>query len=297
MNVTLQPIEPQEITVPLEDGDMAGLHWRAGGKQPLLFLHATGFCASVYKQMLTHLSGAYDIYALDLRGHGRSALPADPARLKSWHVYAADVCAFLDQQGREGWVLAGHSMGAATAVMAARGRADVAALQLIEPVAMPALFSLAARTPFWRFLAARIPMVSQAARRRNGWPNREAVKASYARKPIFKSWRPGVLEDYLEGGLREDGEGVALACDPKWEAATFAAHANDFWAAARVAPAPISVYAANHPSSTVPAMARRGFRRLGACVTEKSGPTHLAPMEEPAELANFLAGRGEFLSP
>lgn len=292
-----QPIEPQPFTVPLEDGDMAGIHWRADGKQPLLFLHATGFCASVYRQMLTHLCGAFDIYALDLRGHGRSALPADSARLKSWHVYAADIGAFLDQQGREDWVLAGHSMGAATAVMAARDRADVAALQLIEPVAMPGWFSAAARTPFWGLLSARIPMVSQAARRRNGWPDRETVKVSYARKPIFKSWRPGVLEDYLEDGLRKDGEGVVLACDPKWEAATFAAHANDFWAAARVATAPMSVYAANHRSSTVLPMARRRFRRLGAIVTEKSGPTHLAPMEEPAELADFLAGKGEFRSP
>lgn len=280
---------PERFTAALEDGAMAGLRWRADGKPPLLFLHATGFCASVYTQMLMNLAGAYDIFALDLRGHGKSALPADPARLRSWHPYVADVRAFLDHEKRRNWVLAGHSMGAAVALMTARGRGDVAALKLIEPVAMPSLFSAAAKTPFWGLLARRIPMVSQAARRRNGWSDRETVRAAYAGKAIFKTWRMGVLGDYLQDGLREEGDGVVLACDPRWEAATFAAHANEFWPAARAVTAPVAVYAANHRSSTVPAMARRKFQRLGADLSEKTGPTHLAPMERPAELAGFLA--------
>lgn len=281
-------IRMERMSVPLHDGPMSGLRLRADARPPLLFLHATGFCASVYRQMLGHLGGAYDVYALDLRGHGRTALPADPSRLRSWRIYSDDVRAFLDREKRDGWVLAGHSMGAATALMAATGREDVASLKLIEPVAMPRWFAAAAKSPLWRFFSGQVPMVRLAQRRRNGWPDRDAVAASYLRKMIFQTWASGVVEDYLEDGLKEGPDGVVLACDPQWEAATFAAQANDFWAAARKAPAPIAVYAANHRSSTAPSSARRAFRRLGAEVQEKSGVTHLAPMEKPAELAAFL---------
>lgn len=279
---------PERLKIDLGDGVITGFHWAAPDKPPLLFLHATGFCASVYRQMLSALAGQFDIYALDLRGHGGNTRPADPARLNSWRPCVDDACAFLDGAGREGWTLAGHSMGAATCILAAQGRKDAAALKLIEPVAMPDWMTFAARTPVWPLMSANIPLVRQAARRRNQWPDRASVIASYARKGLFKAWAPGVLEDYLEDGLAESEAGVRLACNPEWEAATFAAQANDVWAAAAAAPAPISVYAADHPSSTVSAAARARFRRLGAALMVNPGVSHLAPMEKPAELAAFL---------
>lgn len=284
---------PQRIKIDLADGALAGFHWPAPDKPPLLFLHATGFCASVYRRMLNGLSGRFEIYALDLRGHGANTRPADPSRLRSWAPYVEDARAFLDRKGRRGWTLAGHSMGAATSLLAARGRTDVAALKLIEPVAMPGWFSAAAKTPLWPVLAGSIPLVRRAARRRNGWPDRETVLDSYGRKVLFKGWAPGVIEDYLEDGLVEAGDGVRLACDPAWEAATFAAQANDFWPAAAAAPAPVSVFAADHPTSTVSAAARARFRRLGADIMVKPGVSHLAPMENPAALAGFLAGEAD----
>lgn len=281
---------PQRIRFDAGDGIVAGWRWPAAGRPPMLFLHANGFCASAYRRMLGSLAGSFDLHALDLRGHGANTRPADPSRLTSWKPYVEDACAYLDNAAREGWILAGHSLGAATSLLAACGRGDVAALRLIEPVAPPEWMTIAARTPFWRAAAGRIPMVRQASRRRNGWPDREAVAASYAAKPLFGAWAPGVLEDYFEDGLVEEGDSVRLACDPAWEAATYAAQANDFWSAARVAPAPVAVLAADHPSSTVPAPARSRLKRLGAAVTLVSGVGHLAPMERPAELAGFLQG-------
>ncbi|PQA87811.1 alpha/beta fold hydrolase [Hyphococcus luteus] len=281
---------PQRIRIELNDGALAGFRWPAPDRPPLLFLHATGFCACVYRRMLGGLKDRFDIYALDLRGHGLNTRPADPSRLRSWKPFVADARAFLDRERREGWTLAGHSMGAATSVLVAQGRTDVAALKLIEPVAMPGWMTFAAKTPFWPLMSNRIPLVRQAARRRNRWPDRESVLASYARKGLFKAWAPGVLEDYLEDGLVDDasGEGVRLSCDPRWESATFAAQANDVWAAARAAPAKMSVFAADHPSSTVSSAARARFRRLGAELVVRPGVSHLAPMEKPQDLAAFL---------
>lgn len=289
MNDRFAPPAPEKFSLQLADGALRGLRWRNDAAPPLLFCHATGFCASAYTQMLQRLAASYDVHALDMRGHGRTALPADPARLRSWRIYADDIRAFLDREAREDWTLAGHSFGAAASILAAHGRSDVAALKLIEPVAMPPWFAAAAASPFWPLFAARIPLVRQAARRRSQWDDRETVASSYARKSLFRNWAPGVLEDYLDGGLVERDGAVVLSCDPKWEAATFAAQANDFWTAAKNAPAPIKVFAADHPSSTVSAGARRRFNRIGAQLAVEKGSSHLAPMERPAELAAFIA--------
>lgn len=284
----LNNITPERFTVEFEDGALAGWRWKNADKPPLLFCHATGFCASAYKQMLGRLSASFDIYALDMRGHGRTRLPADPAQLKSWRIYARDIARFLDTENRKGWTLAGHSMGGVTATMAARGRVDVAALKLVEPVAMPRLLTLTAATPFWPLIARSMPLVRGAAKRRSHWAARADVVASYRRKALFRDWSAGALSDYLEDGLKDAGDGVELSCAPAWEAATFAAQANNFWSAAATAPAPIAVYAADSATSTVSAAARRRFARLGAQLRVAQGVSHLAPMEKPREIADFI---------
>lgn len=279
---------PERFQFDLQGGSIAGWRWANPSMPPLLYCHATGFCASAYKQMLGALSHRFDVFALDMRGHGRTTAPR-PVRLRSWRVYADDIARFLDQQNRMDWTLAGHSMGAVTATMAARGRDDIAALRLIEPVAMPVWFSKAAATPLWPLVINQTPMVRQASRRRNGWPDRDAVLASYGRKALFKRWAPGVLADYLEDGLIDGPDGVELACDPAWEAATFGAQANDFWACLDDAPAPVSVLASDHSSSTVARWARQRMMRKAVLLMVANELTHLAPMENPIEMASFVA--------
>ena len=280
---------PTRISVSLQDGDLAGWRWRNDGAPPLLFCHATGFCASTYKKMLRRLADRFDIWALDMRGHGRTRLPADPKDLRSWNIYARDVAGFLDREKRDGWILAGHSMGAVVVAMAARGRNDISALRLIEPVAPPLVYTLtAAYAPFWPMLARHIPIARRAARRRARWSSREDALKSYERKGLFRDWAPGVLADYLEDGLVIDHAGARLSCDPDWEAATFAASAHDLWRAVRVAPAPIGVFAAG-VASTIWPTARWWFRRAGAEMTKIAEAGHLAPMENPALAADFIA--------
>lgn len=291
MNEVAPARAPSRISVPLEGGKLAGWRWRNEGAPPLLFCHATGFCASAYRQMLELLAPQFDLYALDMRGHGRTRLPADPTRLRSWDVYAEDAAAFLDRENRKDWTLAGHSMGAVVVTLAARARRDVSAMRLIEPVSPSPFYAWLAGTPMWPRIARRMPLVSQAKNRRVRWRSREEVLGSYAGKRLFRGWAPGTLADYLADGLVDDDAGVRLACDPQWEAATFAAQANNFWAGVHNAPAPVGVFAAIHGSSTVWSDGRRRFRRLGATVVEVGGVSHLAPMERPALAAEFLAGR------
>jgi len=293
MNSSAENSARERIFVQLPDGEIAIRRFGRRGAPRFLFAHANGFCASAYRQVFFAMGDHYDIYAVDLRGHGLTRLPADPQTHRSMAAYGDDIAHLLnalDEPDRGAWTLAGHSLGAVSVTLASVGRRDVEALRLIEPVAMPRWYSFLARTPIWRFVAPNTPLVRGARGRRGHFADRAAVKARYASKSLFASWADGVLDDYLEDGLYETQGGVALSCAPAWEAATFAGQAQDFWGAVNKAPAPISVLAANHPSTTTRPFALRRLRKAGARVEVVDGLTHLAPFENPGLAARFLLG-------
>ncbi len=90
-----------------------------------------------YESILEPLGGQMHAAALDMRGHGRSKLPANPRRLKSWNKFRDDVIQVLEQTSPEGAVLGGHSMGATVALLVAGKRPDlVRGLVLVDPVLM-----------------------------------------------------------------------------------------------------------------------------------------------------------------
>lgn len=284
----------RRLRVAIEGGDVALLRFGREGAPPLLFAHANGFCASAYRRMFLNLGDRFDIFAVDQRGHGRTTLAAEPQGHRSMAVFGDDLrrikAALAPLVSGRPFVLAGHSLGGVAVAKAAAGDAGVAAIRLIEPVAMPDAWNAIAGAPFWPMIAPHIPLVRTAARRRSGWPDRQAAFESYARKPFFAGWQDGVLADYLEDGLADHGDRVTLACAPAWEAANFAAQANDLWGSLARARSPVSVLAARHASSTVPKGAEARFRRIGARVERVSGPTHLVPFENPALAAQFLRG-------
>jgi pimeloyl-ACP methyl ester carboxylesterase len=219
-------------------------------------------------------------------------LAADARRCRDWTVYGADLTALIDRLGETQpgkIILAGHSLGAVSVTLAARGRSDIARLMLIEPVAPPWAAMRLARTPVWSILSKRMPLVRGALSRRARWPDRDSAKAAYAQKPLFSSWAEGCLEGYLEDGLNEAEGAVELACKPAWEAANYAAQAHDFWGAVRDRSAPMRVLASDGIDSTVFMGAHDRFRKTGVEVAIQSGAGHLLPMQQPGDAAEFLA--------
>lgn len=285
-------LSARRLRVAIDGGDVALLRFGRAGAPPLLFAHANGFCASAYRRMFEAMGESFDIFAADLRGHGRTRLPAQSAGHRSMTVFGEDLrrmkIALAPVASGGSWVLAGHSLGGVAAATAAAGDETIAAVCLIEPVAMPRSWTLIARSPLWPLIAPRIPLVRSASRRRERWPDRGAALHSYARKAFFAGWADGVLADYLEDGLTAEDNAVRLSCAPQWEAANFAAQANDFWRALAQVKAPVSVLAARHPSSTLRGGAPARFQRLGAAVERISGVTHLVPFEAPERAAKFL---------
>ena len=86
------------------------LHYLAEGSgRPLVFIHGVWASARFFDRQLTALSRRYRTIALDLRGHGQSAMTLKD---QSVAVYAADLKVFLDRLAIEQPVLIGWSMGA-----------------------------------------------------------------------------------------------------------------------------------------------------------------------------------------
>lgn len=281
------PVLPETRRFSLPDGEMSALVWPRPGATRIVFLHGNGFNAGVYRQMLGLLAAQYEIVAPDLRGHGATTLPADPARHRDWHVYAHDIIAMLDQLDSRPFVLAGHSMGGVTALLTAEKlTGKPLGLALIDPVILPRSFYAINHTPLWHVMWRRFPLVQGALRRGNFWPNTQAAKARYASRPPFVHWADGVLDDYLTSGLRLVEGGVALSCDPAWEAANYASHRHDPVRAARHAGVPVQVLKAGKASTV---MDEKGLIRAGTAITPLPSHSHLAPMENPAACAAWIA--------
>jgi pimeloyl-ACP methyl ester carboxylesterase len=116
------------------EGPAGPIHIDDGGSGgvPVLFIHSFGGDTAHWTAQLEHLRPARRAVAMDLRGHGQSAPPADDA----WKVgdFANDIDAVVNDLGAERVVLVGHSIGAAAALEYAGHHADkVAGLVLVGP--------------------------------------------------------------------------------------------------------------------------------------------------------------------
>lgn len=280
------------MTLPAESLGLAVRRRQGTGARGIVLLHATGLCPSAYGPMMEAVDPAFTIEAPALRGHGASALPV-PARLPSWQVFADDIVSWLASTDRPAEVvLAGHSMGAVVAMMAAAQLPKPPpALVMFDPVILPAPVRAAAHVPMLQDLLRRVPPASKVARRRADWPDLETVRKAYVRTPFFANWDAAAFDGYLAEGLRAQPDGgVSLACAPAFEASVFAAQAYRFWttlATVRQRGTAVTVVRAAR-GSTVPDWALPRLRRAGVRI-ETATTGHLICLEAPAEAAVLLA--------
>lgn len=197
----------------------------AGSGAKLLMVHATGFCATIWRPVAEALSDVVDCWALDVRGHGATAPPADGSM--KWAGTADDVLAVagaIDASGEVPagpWLGVGHSMGGASLVLAEQQRPGTfGALWVYEPVIFPPSFGEWAADGGGR----QNPLADAALRRRATFPSAEAAFENYASKPPMNVFDHRALRGYLERGLVRDpspdapASGVRLACEPAIEA-------------------------------------------------------------------------------
>jgi pimeloyl-ACP methyl ester carboxylesterase len=276
----------------LPDGQVSYLEWPSDG--PLLhFAHATGFNAETYHELLSPLAARFHILAADARGHGFTSLPADPSRGASWTAYRDDLLHTFDRFGAKKIILAGHSMGATTSLMAAAAIPDrIAGLVLIDPVMVPRIYWLISCLPRWLRPRVEGALADRAALRRDRFPSFDAAFSAYKGRGAFKSWPEDVLRDYLKGGLKIDpatGE-ARLACAPAWEAATFRAAMTGVAPFAAKVKCPLTIiYGTINSTAGDAGAAALSRQHPGTRAVKVDGASHFLPMERPEVVREELA--------
>lgn len=276
--------EPKESRLQIDGIDLQVYEWPGEG-QPVFLAHATGFHARCWDQVVAHLPGRH-VFAIDMRGHGRSDKPEPPYH---WPNFGRDVAGVVRALGIEGAVGVGHSKGGyAVTHAAALEPGAFASLLLVDPVILP------------RAAYGREPQGEHfAARRRNEWSSPEEMFERFRDRPPFASWDEQVLRDYCTYGLlpNPNGEGYVLACPPHIEAAVYAGSATggviyDSIAAidvpvrilrARLQPEGAVRDMSNSP--TDPELASHFKQAEDIYLPERS---HFIPMEAPAFVAKHI---------
>ena len=249
----------------------------------LLLLHGTGASVHSWRNLIAPLTPHFDVLAIDLPGHGFTAMPNDPVML-SLPGMAAAVAALLREMGLSPAFIAGHSAGAAIgARMCLDAPEGVRALVGINAALLP-LGGVAGSLflPLARVLAAS-PWV-----------------------PRLFAWRaadPAVLTRLLDAtGSTLDGPGRAfyarLVANPGHVAGALGMMARwDLESFARELPrltVPLHLVVGANDHTVPPVQAWRVADRVpGTRVTRLAGLGHLAHEERPEEVATILVAEAE----
>jgi pimeloyl-ACP methyl ester carboxylesterase len=284
MNATSDQLpRTRMIDLPSRGGAMVALDLGPASRPvDVIFSHANGFNGRTYRSILGPLASGLRILAVDLRGHGATTLPATIEGREGWPQFRDDLLALIAAVADGPVVLAGHSMGGTSSLLAAAAEPGrVKALALFDPVVM---------TPDAETLHDN-PLAAGAERRRATFPSKAAVVAAYTGRGAFKTWSAEQLADYVEAGFRETETGeVTLTCTPAWEASNFRTHNYDAWAAFRETRCPIRILRAETASTfrlegIEDELAATGRIAIGTV----PGTSHFLPMERPDLVRATLA--------
>ena len=279
----------------LRDGETSGIAFGDPVKPvEIMFLHATGFNAITYQSLLEPLGGQAHAAAIDMRGHGRSKLPAHPGRMHSWNRFRDDVIQVLEQTSPRGAVLGGHSMGATVSLLVAARRPDlVRGLVLVDPVLLrPAAYRMF-NFPLLNMTIPKSAIAKGALKRRREFESPADAAEALRGRGAFKTWRAPFLDDYVvDGVLRQDNGRFELSCTPEYESAVFHAHQYRPWAAfskLRKKRIPIIILQADKDSTAQADTDARVHKiRPDAAVTTVPGTSHFIPMERPYVVRDAL---------
>jgi pimeloyl-ACP methyl ester carboxylesterase len=193
---TLLETEYEEFRVPVSGGDLAALRWPAA--QPdapvVVALHGITANALSWARVAHHLGRRVTLVAPDLRGRAGSSGIGGPFGVAA---HAEDVVALLNALGVERAVLAGHSMGAFVAALAAaRHRERISSLVLVDGgLGFPAPADLDGDELITAVIGPAMRRLSMT------FPSREAYRSFWQAHPAFEAaWSPWV-DAYIQRDL------------------------------------------------------------------------------------------------
>ena len=247
-------------------------------KPKLHFAHANSYPAGVYRQFFALLAPYFDIQSLDMHGHD----PRYPVT-DCWPLLVDEYIKELTTRYDEPVILVGHSLGGMLSLLVAKARPDL--VRCVVMLDSPVVAGW--RALLWRLIkvtgrAHSVPPAKFSLKRRNVWPDADAAYQHFASKELFAAWAPGVLQDYIDSGLKPHPDGVQLRFTRENETAIYSTLPHHLGGLMRLPfPAPIGFIGGTTSWETsqsglghTQALVGRHFRMVPG--------GHLFPMESPA---------------
>jgi len=206
--------EPVERQIKVNGAMLTIFEWGAREEETILLVHATGFHARCWDQVVMGLGDAH-VISVDMRGHGRS----EKLGPYLWKTFGDDVVSLIKELDLTGIIGVGHSMGGHSITRAAAGCQDrFNRLVLVDPVIMAPEFYAHPDVMNDAFSGDH-----PVARRRNNFADADAMYVNFEGRGSYATWKPEVLRDYCEFGILPDesGDGYVLACPPDVEASIY----------------------------------------------------------------------------
>jgi pimeloyl-ACP methyl ester carboxylesterase len=291
-------LQPREHYSDINGANLCWFEWgEPTNEATIVLIHATGFHARCWDQVIKHLPGRH-VIALDMRGHGRSSKHGPVP----WDVYGEDAAAFIASLDFAPLILAGHSMGGYCVVSALGQLGDnlnkIQDVVLVDPVILnPESYAMENRHAAFLNGAEEHPV----ARRRNHFVDAAAMYDNLHGRGSYASWLDEALHDYCHYGLLPDPEqgGYKLACPPTIEASVYMGSQNSpiFDALAAVT-VPVTVLRAaqRDPDETTMDFTKSPtWSELAAQFQHGRDVylpelTHFMPMQDPQLVAAYIKG-------
>ncbi|MGV7206624.1 alpha/beta fold hydrolase [Oxalobacteraceae bacterium A2-2] len=186
-------------------------------KPKLHFAHANSYPAGVYRQYFALLAPDFDIQALDMHGHN----PRYPVT-SNWPHLVQEYIEELTNRYDEPVILVGHSLGGMLSLLVGKARPDlVRCVVMLDAPVVAGWRAWVLRMIKSLGLGQKVPPAKFSVRRRHVWPDARAAYEHFAAKDIFAAWAPGVLQDYIDSGLKPHPDGVQLRFTREQETAVY----------------------------------------------------------------------------
>ena len=185
----------------------------------VIFSHANGYPAGSYRVLTQAIGTQYSIRPFN---HRPLWGEPPPGQFLSWQTYANDLIERIEaDQAGPVWLI-GHSMGAASGILAAARRPELfVGIVALDPVLVPT------RIWFWSVLVNRLmpsgmPIIKRALARPHEFDDLDSAFTFYRGKRVFSAISDEVLRDYVEAGHAVSASGeVRLRYSGAWEACVY----------------------------------------------------------------------------
>ncbi|WP_428119861.1 alpha/beta fold hydrolase [Candidatus Poriferisodalis sp.] len=197
------------------DGEHAVLHDLGGSGPPLLLTHGNGLNAGMWATVVPHLTDTFRCWGLDFRGHG-AARPQHDDMSVDRPRFVEEVLSAVNALGGEPMLAAGHSLGAASLLLAELAQPGTyRGLWLYEPVLVQ---------PGFPRPDGDHALVQASRRRRIRFATVDEAYERFVSKLPFSACEPEAVWAYVELGTYPSGDdAVRLSCSGDTEARIYEA--------------------------------------------------------------------------